>query len=139
MTPELTAAARRAAAIILLLAGTVGVGGCALTLDARSLGANTMLSSGPGEQPTGQEFHVTRKAVYLLWGVATASQPSMERVLAGQLTGEQHIANLRVKVSSKVGDIIATVLTVGLIVQRSVTYEGIIVGPSAPVPAPAPQ
>jgi len=133
MTPDLHAATRRAAAIALFLIGTLGVGGCALTFDARSLGANTMLSAGPGAQPQGEEFHITKKAVYLLWGLAAASQPSLERILAGQITGDQQVVNLRIKVSSRFGDLVATALTLGLIVPRSVTYEGLIVRtPAAP-------
>ena len=116
---------------VLLLVGTLAVGACSLTFDARTLGANTMLASDPGARPTGEEFHQTRKAVYLLWGVASATKPSLERVLAGQLTGDAHVANLRIRVASSFGDLLATVLTVGLVVPRSVTYEGVIVRPQA--------
>ncbi|MSR06656.1 MAG: hypothetical protein EXR93_06265 [Gemmatimonadetes bacterium] len=132
MTPNLNAAARRAAAMALLLIGTMGVSGCAMTFDARTLGANTMLSAGPGAQPQGEEFHITRTGVYLLWGLAAASQPSLERVLAGQITGGQQVANLRIRVRSRLGDLVATVLTAGFIVPRSFTFEGIIVPPQVP-------
>lgn len=126
---------RRANAVTLLLAGTLGLGGCAISFDARTLGARTSLASEPGRQPTGEEFRITRKAVYLLWGLAAASRPSLERVLAGQVTGGQGVSNLRIHVNSRIGDLIATVLTLGLVVPRSVTYEGVIVAPPTP-PAP---
>lgn len=125
----------RAASITLLLAGTLGLGACAITFDARTLGAHTSLASEPDRKPTGEEFRITKKAVYVLWGFAAASKPSLERVLAGQVTGGQGVANLRIHVTSKVGDLIATVLTLGLVVPRSVTYEGVIVAAPAP-PAP---
>ena len=126
---------RRPVTLILLLAVTLGSGGCAITFDARTLGATTSLSSPPGVTPTGEEFRITRKAVFVLWGIAAASRPSLERVLAGQITQDQQVANLRVRVRSRFGDVLATVLTAGLVVPRSVTYEGVIVRP-APAPAP---
>jgi hypothetical protein len=119
----------------LLLAATLSLSSCAITFDARTLGANTSLAAEPGRAPTGEEFRITRKAVYLLWGMAAATRPSLERLLAGQVTGGQGVSNLRIRVNSGIGDVIATVLTLGLVVPRSVTYEGVIV--AAPTP-PAP-
>jgi hypothetical protein len=56
-------------------------------------------------------------------------------VLAGQVGSGARIANLRVKVRSRWSDILVTVLTGGLIVPRSVTFEGIVV-PKASSTAP---
>jgi len=117
---------------VLLLVGTLAVGACSLTFDARTLGTRTTLASEPDSQPKGEEFRVTRKAVWLLWGVATATRPSLERVLAGQVSGDDRVANLRIHVRSSFGDLLATALTLGLVVPRSVTYEGVIVRPQAP-------
>ena len=122
---------RRANAVTLLLAGALGLGGCAISFDARTLGARTSLSAEPGSQPTGEEFRITRKAVYALWGLVPASRPSLERVLAGQVTGNAGVANLRIRVTSRFGDLVASVLTLGLIVPRTVTFEGVIVQPQA--------
>jgi hypothetical protein len=121
--------------MVVFLAGTSGLGACALTFDARTLGANTSMSAVPGNQPQGEEFRITKKAVFVFWGFAAATRPSLERILAGQLTGDAQVANLRIRVTSRVGDLIATALTLGLVVPRSVTYEGVIVRPPA---APAP-
>ncbi|MBI4421260.1 MAG: hypothetical protein HY560_10575 [Gemmatimonadetes bacterium] len=121
---------RRAFAGLTIATSLMGATGCALTFDARTLGSRTTLAARATEQPQGEEFSVTRSAVYLLWGVAAASRPSLERVLAGQLTGDAEVANLRVRVRSRFSDLLITVLTAGLIVPRSVTYEGVIVRPS---------
>jgi hypothetical protein len=127
----------RGTLILSLLAATLGSGACAVTFDARTLGATTSMSSPPGATPAGEEFRITRKAVFLLWGLTAASRPSLERVLSGQISQDQQVANLRIRVRSRFGDLVATALTLGLVVPRSVTYEGVIVRP-APAPAPAP-
>lgn len=86
------------------------------------------MASPADQQPTGEPFRVSRKAVYLLAGLVPASQPSLEGALAAQLTGSQRVADLRIRVRSRWSDILISVLTVGLVVPRSVTYEGVIVG-----------
>jgi len=113
----------------MLAALLLGAAGCAQTFDARTLGTKTTLSARATSQPQGDEFKVTRSAVYLLWGIGVASRPSLERVLAGQIKGTDEIANLRVTVRSTFGDALLTILTGGLIVPRSVTFEGVIVHP----------
>ena len=105
--------------------------GCVETFDATSLGTKTSLSARAVEQPQGEPFKITRTAVYVLWGIGTASRPSLERVLAGQVTGEAEIANLRITVKSRFSDVLLSVLTGFLVVPRAVTYEGVIVRPPA--------
>jgi hypothetical protein len=48
-------------------------------------------------------------------------------VLAGQVGTASRIANLRIKVRSRWSDLLVTVLSFGVIVPRSVTFEGVIV------------
>ena len=55
------------------------------------------------------------------------SQQSLERAPATQLLDGQGIADLRIKVRSRWSDILISALTLGLIVPRAVTYEGVIV------------
>jgi hypothetical protein len=110
---------------LLLLALTVG--GCALSIDATELGVPTSLAEPAQTPPQGSSFRVTKHPVFLLWGLVGASRPNAEDVLAGQVGSGARIANLRVKVRSRWSDILVTVLTGGLIVPRSVTFEGIVV------------
>jgi hypothetical protein len=104
------------------------LGGCAMTLDANALGVKASVAEPAGIPVEGAEFRIDRKSVYLLFGAVRASQPSLEEVLAGQLVDGAEVANLRVKVRSRFVDVFVTVLTAGLVVPRSVTIEGVVVG-----------
>jgi hypothetical protein len=104
---------------------------CVQVFDARTLGARTTLSAPATEQPQGEPFSITKTAVYAFWGIAAASRPSLERVLSTQVSGEAEVANLRITQRSRFSDILVTVLTGGIIVPRSITYEGVVVRPAA--------
>lgn len=100
---------------------------CSITLDAGTLGVKASLSEPVGEEPAGEAFQVTERAVFLFWGILPVARPSLEQALAGQLIEANEVANLTVKVRSRWSDIVISALTVGLIVPRSVTYEGVVV------------
>ena len=112
----------RASAVALALAANA----CALTYDATRLGAPTSLAEAAQAPATGTPFRVTKHPVYLLFGLVPVSQPNLEDVLAGQLGKGASIAGLRIKERSRWGDLLVTVLTLGVIVPRSVTYEGVV-------------
>jgi len=101
--------------------------GCALTFDARDLGVATSLAEPAQTPPQGTPFSVTKHPVFLLWGLAGASRPNAEDVLAGQVGTGARIANLRIKVRSRWSDLLVTVLTAGVLTPRSVTFEGVVV------------
>jgi hypothetical protein len=112
----------------LLLALTVVLlTGCSLTLDATHLGVPATLASSAAAPVNGTAFSVTSRAVYGLWGAVKFSQPSLQKTLAAQLVGGKEVANVRVRVRSKFSDLLITGLTLGLIVPRAVTIEGVIV------------
>jgi len=48
-------------------------------------------------------------------------------VLAGQVGTGARIENLRIRVRSRWSDLLVTGLTLGLVVPRSVTFEGLVV------------
>lgn len=102
--------------------------GCAITFDAGTLGANVTVAEPPGGTTCAAEFRRSQKAIYLLWGLVPASQPSLERTLAGQITGTQSVASLKIRVRSRFADLLVTALTGGLIAPRTVTFEGCVVG-----------
>ncbi len=116
------------------LAGALTLSGCALTFDAGDLGVPTSLAEPTQAPPQGTAFRVTKHPVFLLWGLAGASRPNAEDVLAGQAGTGARIANLRIKVRSRWSDLLVTALTAGVISPRSVTFEGIVVpgGRTAP-------
>ncbi len=101
--------------------------GCAQTFDATTLGIETIMASDVTQPAVGQPFKIDKKAVYLLWGITKANTPSLRKALAAQVTGNAKVVDLRIKVRSRWSDILFTILTAGLIVPRSVTFEGVIV------------
>jgi len=103
---------------------------CVQVYDARTLGARTTLAARATDQPQGEAFRISKTAFFAFWGIATASRPSLERVLSGQVSGESEIVNLRITEKSRIGDVIVTVLTAGLVVPRTVVYEGVVVNPA---------
>jgi hypothetical protein len=115
----------------LMLAIGIGTSACAETFDARTLGTRTTLSARATQQPQGEPFRISKTAVWVLWGAVSASRPSLDRVLSTQVVGDAEIANLRVTAKSRFGDVLVTALTGGLVVPRTIVYEGIIVKPEA--------
>jgi hypothetical protein len=108
--------------------------GCAISFDATELGVPTSLAEAAQNPPQGTPFRVTKHPVYLFWGLAGASRPNAEDVLAGQAGTGARIANLKIKVRSRWSDILVTALTAGLISPRSVTFEGVVVPGGATSP-----
>ena len=123
---------------LVALAGALTLSGCALTFDATDFGVPTSLAESAQTPPQGTPFRVTKHPVFLLWGLAGASRPNAEDVLAGQAGTGARIANLRIKVRSRWSDLFVTALTAGLISPRSVTFEGIVVPATGTGAPPAP-
>jgi len=114
----------RGSVLVLALA----LSACALTLDSSHLGVPVSLAGSAARPDSGAPFRVTKRAVYLLLGLVPVAQPNLEDVLAGQVGSGTRISNLRVKVRSRWSDLLITGLTLGLVVPRSVTFEGVVVG-----------
>ena len=112
---------------LLISLAVVWLSGCAIVFDARTLGTNVRVAQAPDQQGCPTSFRRSQKAVYVLWGLIPASQPSLEQVLASQVTGSQEITQLRIRVNSGFTDLLITGLTAGLVVPRSVTFEGCVV------------
>lgn len=111
-----------------VLALALAASGCALTLDASHLGVPVSLASSAQNPDSGQAFTVTKHTVYLLAGLVPVGQPNLEDVLAGQVGTGARITNLRIKVRSRWSDLFITGLTLGFVVPRSVTFEGMVAG-----------
>src|SRR5882672_6695350 len=114
-----------------LVALALTLSGCAMTFDATDLGVPTSLAESAQTPPQGTAFRITKHPVYLLWGLAAASRPNAEDVLAGQVGTGARVANLRIKVRARWRDLLVTVLTAGLASPRSVTFEGVVVSDTA--------
>lgn len=112
---------------LLILAGALTVSGCALTFDATDLGVPTSMAESGQNPPQGEAFHITKKPVFLLWGLIGASRPNAENILAGQVGTGSRVANLKIKLRMRLTDLIVTGLTLGLVNPRTVTFEGVVV------------
>ena len=111
------------------------LGGCSLAFDSNTLGVKVSMAEDAGQPRQGDEFQVSKKAVFLFFGALTASNPSLDNVLGGQLLDGSEVQHLEIKIRSRWTDILVSVLTVGLVVPRSVTFHGYVVsenGGSAP-------
>src|SRR5439155_14722952 len=106
----------------------LALSGCALTLDSSHLGVPVSLPGTAARPDSGVPFRVTKHAVYMLLGLVSVAQPNLEDVLAGQVGTGTRVTNLRIKARSRWSDLLVTGLTLGLVVPRSVTFEGIVVG-----------
>ena len=100
--------------------------GCAQTFDASTLGVPVTMASPAGQPAQGDRFKVGSKAVYALWGAVKLREPSLRKALAAQLGGGSGVADLRIKVRSRFSDLLITGLTLGLVVPRSVEFEGVV-------------
>jgi hypothetical protein len=114
----------RALAGVLLLILTLT--GCAETYDATTLGVPATLAAPAGQPPQGPRFSVTSHSVYGFWGLFRFKQPSLRKALAAQLAGGGSVANVRIRARSRWSDVLITGLTLGIIVPRSVTFEGVV-------------
>ena len=108
------------------LALAVVLTGCSLTYDATTLGVPATLASPAGQAPAGDRFVVSGKAVFGLWGLARFKQPSLRKALAAQLGAGSGVADIRIRERSRWTDVLVTVLTAGIIVPRTVTFEGVV-------------
>jgi hypothetical protein len=115
---------RLLAIIVLLVSGAFS--GCAETIDATKLGVPATLATAAGAPAEGSHFVITQRAVYGLWGIATIKLPSLRKALAAQLAGGSSVVGLKIKIRSRWNDVLITALTAGLIVRRSVTFEGTV-------------
>jgi len=118
----------RRAALLLPLAALL-VAGCVQNIDATKVGVPVTLASEAGTPmpPGGERFSVTGKAVYGLWGITMISSPALHHTLAGQLVGGKALVDVKIKVRSRWTDVLLTIVTVGVVVPRTVTAEGIVV------------
>lgn len=110
-----------------MLALSLAASGCVHRFDATTLGVEAIMSSPAANMPQGEPFKIDRKAVYLVLGVIPLTRPSLQKVLATQVVGDKRIANLRITVKSKWTDLLLTAVTAGLVVPRTIVYEGIVI------------
>lgn len=113
--------------LALLAIVMVFASGCAQTFDATRLGVPATMAS-PLETPAdGDRFAVNATSLYAFWGVVPLSRADLEKALSAQLVGGKGVADLRITVRSRWSDLLFTVMSAGIFVPRTVTFEGVIV------------
>jgi hypothetical protein len=114
----------RAAVLGFLLVAVLN--GCAQTFDASTLGVPATLASPAGQPAVCDRFRVSSHALFAFWGIAKLREPSLRKALAAQLGGGSGIADVKIRTRSRFTDVLFTVLTAGLLVPRTVTFEGVV-------------
>ncbi|HEU5220331.1 MAG TPA: hypothetical protein VFU23_16845 [Gemmatimonadales bacterium] len=102
--------------------------GCTQVFDSTTLGVPVSMSAAPGDVPAGKPFKVSGHTVHGLFGLITFSQANLRKGLATELVGADQVANLKIRTKSRWFDIVITGITLGLVVPRTVTYEGVVIG-----------
>lgn len=115
-----------------LAAALIATAGCAQTFDATTLGVPATLATDGAAVPAGTAFTVNAKALWAMWGLIPVSQPSLQKILAGQLIGGRSVANVRIKTRASIFDAVISVGTFGVLAPRSVTIEGVVVEATGP-------
>jgi hypothetical protein len=111
-----------------ILALALLVAACSQSFDASSLGVPVSMAAPAGEAPQGKAFKVTTHSVHALFGLVTVQQANLRKGLATEMVGGDEITGLKIKSRSRFFDLLVTGLTLGLLVPKSVTYEGVVVG-----------
>jgi hypothetical protein len=112
---------------VLVVCLALALPACALSFDAAHLGVPVSLAQPAGQPAQGTPFKVSQHATYLFYGALPVAMPSLATVVGGQVADGTGVADLRVKVRSRWNDLLVTVLTLGLVVPRTVTFEGVVV------------
>lgn len=117
------------AALILALTG------CGQTFDATRLGLPVTMASPAGTPTEGDKFILYSHSTYALWGVIQVSQPSLRKALAAQIGTGTGVADLKIQIYSGFTDVLITILSAGIIVPRTVRFEGVVTGAAPATPA----
>ena len=110
-------------ALVVFLA--LGSGGCAEQFSAVELGLPVSMGEAAGTTVAAQPFRIRTKSVHLLWGILPLSRSSLADAVSHQVIDANTISNVRIRVSSRWSDFLVMALTAGVIVPRTVTYEGV--------------
>lgn len=107
------------------------VGACSLNFDATSLGVPVTMASPAGPVAPTDSFHVNTHAVWAFWGIFGIKRPALNKSLATQLAGGKGVTDVKINTHSGFTDVLVTILTAGLIVPRSVSFQGVVTGSTA--------
>jgi hypothetical protein len=116
-----------ASALLLTLAA------CSQTFDAATLGVPVSMAP-PADTAGAVAFRSSAKSVHLLFGLFTISQASLQKALARQLVGGLQVSRVKITSKSRWIDVLLTGITLGVVVPRTVIFEGVVSGAPAASP-----
>ena len=119
----------RALALVLVL----GAGACTQKFDATTLGVPVSMAP-PADTTGAVAFRSSGKSVHLLFGLFTISQANLRKALARQLVGGQQVSAVKITTKSRWFDVLLTGITLGVVVPRTVIFEGVVSGAPAASP-----
>ena len=113
---------RRIAPVIIAFVLAIVVTGCA-TLPMDSNLEQSVSMTKVNDAPV-KSFAVSNKAIWLFWGAIPLALPEFDGIIVPEMAGHAGVQNLKITTKSDFLDLIATVLTDGILVMRTVTVEG---------------
>jgi hypothetical protein len=115
------------------------LGACSMTIDATKVGVPVTLASDIDAPAQGERFDVSSTALWAFWGAVPVKRSSVRETLATQLVGAREVKDVRIHMYSRWYQVAISVVTLGVLVPRTVRAEGVIVGgvPAITRPAPA--
>ena len=117
----------------LALALVLGAGACTQKFDAATLGVPVSMAP-PADTTGAVAFRSSGKSVHLLFGLFTISQANLQKALARQLVGGQQVSGVKITTKSRWFDVLLTGITLGVVVPRTVIFEGVVSGAPAASP-----
>ena len=113
---------RKVSVVIVALALVVVIAGCATIPMESNLGKPVSMTDMKGT--SGQAFASTSKAIWLFWGLVPLSVPTVDQVVEPAAAGHAGVENLKITTEDDALDVIAWMLTEGILTMRTVTIEG---------------
>ena len=113
---------RKIVSSTVVLAFIIIFAGCAtLPLDS-NLDKPVDMTDGKNAQV--RTFVSNNKAVWIFWGLAPLSLPTVDGVVLPQVSGHAGVQNLKITTESGFVDHVVTILTQGILMMRTVRIEG---------------
>lgn len=116
--------------VVAVVCLAMAMSGCALQFNTRSLGVPVSMAETLAVPVAGDTFNVTRKAVHMFWGLATAKEANLQQAIAGQLGAGTSVRNLSIRARKRWSDVLVSILTLGFVQTTSVTFSGVVAGPT---------
>ncbi len=123
--------------LLALLATAHLTSACATTIDATRIGVPVTLASSVEAPPQGERFDLSSSVLWAFWGAVRVKESSLRETLSSQLVGAREIRDVRIRIYSKWPQVLVSVITLGILVPRTVRAEGVIVGATPAGAAPA--